>query len=227
MRSVTADRIVELRTIPALDGLDNDDVWNLALSSHRRCAELGELVFHPQRAHQSVVMVVKGRVHLYRLSSQGRAIALEYFGPGSICGLPHLGRSVRPTGYVEADCHGTVVYLVPSEILRLTVVHIPGVAARFLDLMALEVSKAQNLIEELAFCDLRQRIAHHLARQAANDAFNIVTTHEALAQAVAAHREDVTKALHQLERAGLIRCDRQHHQIKLLVSPEQLGGLGR
>lgn len=125
-----------------------------------------------------------------------------------------MGRAVCTVDVVAGVA--SRVFLVPGDTLRALVPAHPEIAFRALEYMGELVGRLSDEVEMLHHRSLEGRIVRRLRELAAGKK-EIVITHQALAEQVAARRESVTRALAELEKRGLVVCRRGRLEIGALA----------
>jgi CRP/FNR family transcriptional regulator len=131
-----------------------------------RAGELIVLAGDPCRA---VYLIAKGKVHIERLSSDGREYVLHITHPGQSFNLTAAmdrGRAVD-TASALTD---TVACVIPVDVFRQVVRDYPQVALALLEHLASRARQLCNMVEDLAFYTVRTRLARCLLSQADGEA---------------------------------------------------------
>lgn len=175
----------------------------------------GHLFFSPNERGAHVYLLRVGRVRLYKLSPEGRALTLSVLEPVTLFGeLPLLGSWLHEC-FAETMSEA-YVGVIARDTLRQAVESYPQVAVRILELLGNRLRMMENRLADIAFKNVPQRLATILLSlaalpSAATNADEPPTlarfTHQQLAEMAGAYRETVTKALGEFRKAGLIRVE--------------------
>jgi CRP-like cAMP-binding protein len=170
----------------------------------------GHLFFAPGERGDEVYLLRSGRVRLYKLSPEGRALTLAVLEP------PHLFGEMAVVGprlhdsFAEAMT-GCTVGIVAGDALRDAMAGHAAVALRLMELMGQRLRTMENKLSDIAFKSVPQRLATVLLGLAVPGDGGTPTvvryTHQQLAEMIGSYRETVTKAIGEFRDGGLIRVD--------------------
>jgi CRP-like cAMP-binding protein len=176
----------------------------------------GGQIFHsPSEVGQQLFVLRSGRVRVYKLSPEGRALTLMVLEPPTIFGeMTLVGQWVHDT-FAEAmvEC---VIGMIGRDTLRGILTRHPYVSLSFMELMGQRLRAMENKLADIAFKSVPQRLASVLLSlsgigpgQAAGISPPSVVryTHQQLAEMIGSYRETVTKAIGEFREAGLIRIE--------------------
>lgn len=205
-----------LAQVPAFSGLHDGDLTALAAMARRRSYQRGEFVAVPDQDEREVLIIVAGSVRVYRLSASGNEITLERINGPDLFGLVFLSSDVRSRSFVVAATDEAVVYHAPAPKVRGWMIEHPEVAVEALALLSSRLGEARDRIADLALYDVKTRLAHTLAKLAAeNPQHAVMATHEELARIVGSRQEEITRALQQFRAQGLVRY--RPHQRGMMI----------
>jgi CRP/FNR family cyclic AMP-dependent transcriptional regulator len=176
----------------------------------RTCAK-GQILYAQEDQAETLFLLKRGRVQLYRLTPSGKRLELAMIPPGTFFGeMPLLGESLRHA-YAEAAEESLVCVMSRTDVERL-IREQPQVALRMIEVMGQRLALCEARLEELAYRSVPARIAAvllRLARSQGNaDAQGIPITHQELGEMVGALRETVTGVLGEFQRTGLVQLHR-------------------
>ncbi len=173
-------------------------------------APAGTLLFDTGQSCQALPLLLSGSIRVFRRAESGREISLYRVRQGEICIVTVsclLGAEAYPaTGIVETDV--TAIALPRALFLRLTESH-PAFRQAIFHLFAERLSGLMQLVEEVAFRKLDQRLAALLAARAPL----ALGSHQQLADELGSVREIVSRLLKQFEEQGWIRLGRERVEI--------------
>ena len=176
--------------------------------------ESGHLFFEPGDHGDRLLIVRDGRVRLYTLAPEGRALTLFVLDPGAFFGEMALVN--RPHDcFAEALTDCTI-----GELHREELRHVLGdnaaFALRVVDVMSQRLRALEQKLTDIAFKSVPQRLAGLLLTLAAAQSQPAVGatppaitryTHLQLAEMIGAYRETVTKAIGEFREADMIRVE--------------------
>ena len=206
-----------LAPVPIFSDVAPEDLQTLASLTRSRTYDRGQLIVSPDDPRREVLIIAAGGTRAYRLSPGGHEITLEYVDGPDIFGLVFLHEDLQPRSFVVATVDDTVVYHVPPELFRAWMMAHPDVAVKAAALVSYRLAEARDRIADLAFYDVKARLAHTLARLV-RGAHNqmVLSTHEELARMVGTRQEEVTKALRSLRLQRLVAYRPHQRGIRVL-----------
>lgn len=176
---------------------------------------VGQLFHSPNEPGEQLFVLRSGRVRIYKLSPEGRALTLMVLEPVTIFGeMTLVGQWLHDT-FAEAMTECTIG-VIGRETLRSILERYPQVAIAFMELMGQRLRQMENKLADIAFKSVPQRLATLLLSltglapgQASRGAQPSVVryTHQQLAEMIGSYRETVTKAIGEFREAGLIRVE--------------------
>lgn len=181
----------------------------------------GQVFYEPGQTGEALFLLKKGRVVLYRLSSEGRKLVTAMLGPGAFFGeMAVIGQGMYDS-FAEATEASTLCVMSRTDVERLLLGQ-PKVALRLLEVIGRRLVEAEGRLEDSAFKDVPARLASLLLRLAREQGSpNEVRglSHQDLADSLGIYRETVTSALDRLKDAGLVDVGRKRIAI---LRPDEL-----
>jgi CRP/FNR family transcriptional regulator, anaerobic regulatory protein len=208
---------------PIIAGLSADAQRRVLATGRWAKVPAGALLFDDRQACEGFPFVLEGSVRVVKCAPNGRELPLYRVAPGetciisSSCLLGHEDYNAR--GITEAD---TLLLLLPKAefdallaepVFRNFVFHL--FAERIADLM--------QLIEEVAFHRLDQRLAAQLLGKGRL----LHVTHQQLADELGSVREFVSRLLKGFAAQGLVRLSREQIEILDPVGLRRIASEGR
>lgn len=173
----------------------------------------GKVLFDDHQGCEGFPFVVEGSVRVIKAAPNGRELPLYRVGPGETCIISSsclLGQEdYNARGVTESD---TLLMLLPKAAFEELLAE-PGFRSFVFHLFAERIADLMQLIEEVAFYKLDQRLAALLLGKGQR----LHTTHQQLADELGSVREIVSRLLKGLAAQGLVRLGRE--QIEILDPP--------
>lgn len=175
----------------------------------------GHIFYAPEEQGDRLYLLQRGRVRLYKLSPEGRALTLLILEPASVFGEMALVDHWLHDSFAEAmtDCR---VGALDREELRRTLGLYPAVTFRFMNVMSQRLRALESKLTDIAFKSVPQRLATVLLNLADAQPERpdsgappavVRYTHQQLAEMIGSYRETVTKAIGEFREARLIRVE--------------------
>lgn len=179
-----------------------------------RSFQSGEIVCSAGDMFSSLVLVVSGRVQLFRKTEEGRRFVVATLGPGSMFGEESLlgGQGPDTSAVALEPC---TVWVFPGHMAQ----QFSSTEAMFgfglVQAMGQRVVEAENRLEQMAYSTIASRLAALLLELAGDVSGGVVrATHQELADMLGTWRETISKTLQEFRRQGLVASSRR--QLTLL-----------
>ncbi|MEW6513976.1 MAG: Crp/Fnr family transcriptional regulator [Pseudomonadota bacterium] len=169
----------------------------------------GTVLFDERQPCQGFPFVLTGSIRVVKLAANGRELPLYKVLPGesciitSSCLLGHADYNAR--GVTESD---TTLVLLPRALFD-EMLDVSAFRDFVFDLFAERISELMQLVEEVAFLKLDQRLANLLLGKGRQ----LHTTHQQLADELGSVREMVSRLLKGFADQGLVRLGREQIEI--------------
>jgi CRP/FNR family transcriptional regulator len=205
-----------------IPGLDAAARGILAERSRAVTAPAGTVIFSPGETCETLVLLSSGSVQVRTISEDGRELLLYRVLPGEACVMSVAcllgGTAFQAEAVAECEVRG-------HAIGRATFLELLASSAAFRDrVLAVQTARIYDLVglvDDLAFRDTAQRLAHRLIELAAG-ADDVEVTHQQLALDIGTAREVVSRRLKLLEGRGVLAVERRHIRI---LDPQRLAEL--
>jgi CRP-like cAMP-binding protein len=192
----------------------------------------GHVFFAPDDFNDRLLILREGRVRIYKLSAEGRALTLLVLRPAAIFGEMMLLDEWAQDSFAEAmtEC---VVGALGRDELRRVLGSYPAVALRFMEVMSQRLRALEHKLADVAFKSVPQRLAAVLLNLAdlepgradrSGPPVVVRYTHQQLAEMIGSYRETVTKAIGEFREAGLIRVEEEAIQLTDMARLQDLAG---
>lgn len=191
---------------------------------------VGHTFFAPEDQGDRIFLLRSGRVRLYRLSPEGRALTVAVLEPQAVFGEMALTEGWHHDSFAEAMTD-VQVGVVRRDILRALLDRHPAVALRVMAVMSSRIRAVERKLADIAFKSVAQRLATVLLSLGdprdsvpAADRRVVRYTHQQLAEMIGSYRETVTKVLGEFREAGLIRVEDDAIQLSDVARLHALAG---
>ena len=164
----------------------------------------GETILVEGDPCEGLLSLIDGSVKLYKISPTGRELILTVFEEGmSFNEVPVFDNRRNPIN-VDAMEDSTLL-LIPRDALTRTIQLHPEQGYAVIQRLAENLRNMLEMIEELAFMQIPNRLARLLLRLPEDHSY----TQDQLAARLGTVREVVSRALTELEESGAIHCHRR------------------
>lgn len=227
-RALKASPADVLRRVPYFAFLPASELGRLARLCTVRTLRAGDTLFEEGQPCRGLLVVAEGAVEIRQVSLRGREQVFHTEGPGAALGEAPL---FDGGGYIAS-----AVARAPTRVLRLSRAEVvrlcrrrPDVALAMLKTLARRVRRFADIVSDLAFRPVTERLARHLGSAVpgsihAGTRIDLGLTQSQLAARLGTVRELVARSLSQLEAAGVISRERSRVVIR---DPARLAALAR
>ena len=210
--AVAVDRQKLLDFYPALAGLPDAALARLLAPGAAMHIPAGAEIFSERQPCRGFPLILEGCIKVVKLAASGRELVLYRVAPGGSCIITSsclLGRTdYNARGIAETPL--TLLAIPAPDFAALLVEHPPFRDFVF-HLFAERIAELMQLVEEVAFARLDQRLAKALL---AKNGSVLGITHQQLADELGSVREIVSRLLKGFAAQGLVALGRE--QVTLL-----------
>lgn len=205
------DRLWCMTEVDIFADLTEAELAPIAAAAPMRSFAPGELLHSPQQHSEALYILKQGRVRIFRLSADGRALTTAVLAPGTIFGeMVVVGQSMHDN-YAEALDDVTVCVMSRADVHRL-LLDDPRIASRISETLGRRLAALEQRLSDAVFKSVPQRVAETLLTLATQRTLGrspvVQVTHEQLAALVGTSRETTTKVLGDLAARGLVGLGR-------------------
>ncbi|MGB8259087.1 MAG: Crp/Fnr family transcriptional regulator [Terracidiphilus sp.] len=197
-----------------LGDLSRPEVQSLAALAVRKRFAAGEILFSEGESCKGLYIVARGRVRIFKISAGGREQLLGVEGPGgTVAELPVFDGGPYPA--TVAAMEETEIAFISRRSFHAFCMDHPAVALNVLSVVGARLRQLVNIIEELSFTTIRQRLIAALVRFAEGSGrqtergveFLLPASHQELAHQLGTVRELISRNLMRLQAEGLLDVD--------------------
>lgn len=202
------------------NGITDDELNYISENSFLRSYTANETIFLEGAPVDGLWVVEKGRVKIYKLSTDGNEHILHLRGPGKTFNdIGALDGENNPANAAALSAE-VQVWLIPVEVITHILTQNPQVALNVIRLLAMRVRSLVGQIEDLALYSVVVRLARFLLKQMDDPSLSGPgVTRTAIAAHLNTTPQTISVTLRKLEATGAIEFDR--HQI-IIIDEEQL-----
>jgi CRP/FNR family transcriptional regulator len=221
---VSAERIdlaAVLGKTALLSGLSQPELQTLASRTVRKLFSAGELLFSEGEPCHGLHIIARGKVRIFKTSMSGREQVLAVNTPGeSVAEVPVFDGGPFPASAVAIE-EAEIAYISRRDFQAYCMEH-PEVALKVLQVVGTRLRRLVEIIEELSFTTIRQRLIATLVKLAQSEGtktargieFQLPATHQELANQLGTVRELISRNLMRLQAEGLLDVDARQIVIK-------------
>ena len=174
----------------------------------------GDLVYTPHQPLEALFILKKGRIRIFRVSPDGRALTTAIIDPGTIFGEMVIVGQQMHDSFAEALDEVVVCVMSKADVRRLLLGD-SRIAARISETLGRRLSEIEQRLSDAIFKSVPERIAGTLVTLAGAHSsrplgrgIQVKLTHEQLAALAGTSRETTTKILNEYAAQGLVSLGR-------------------
>ncbi len=207
--------------------LSESEMGALAAAAPMKTYSSGSVIYSPHQPMETLFILKGGRVRIFRISADGRALTTAIITPGTIFGEMVIVGQRMHDSFAEAMDEVAVCVMSRADVQRLLLGD-PRIAARISETLGRRLALVEQRLSDAIFKSVPERIAGTLAVIATNRALGkhsqVNLTHEQLAALAGTSRETTTKVLGEFADLGLIKLGRGRISILDAVALNGLAG---
>lgn len=210
-----------LSQINLFEDLPMEDLQMIDAVAPMHTIPKGTVIVAASAETHNLYLLKKGRVRLFKTSDDGKQLTLGLLGKGNIFGETDSLSTGTGAATVEA-LDDTLVCVLSKQDLDAILLKRPAVALKMVGILSQRLREAEELVENLAFRDVRYRVLYLLTKLARQ--FGVVSeasapgfmnldlnlSHQDLAHMIGATRESVSMVVSQLAKEGIVIAGRKH-----------------
>lgn len=190
--------------------LSVDEIAAFDRMAPARAFRNGEIVFSQSQPITALFILKKGRVRIFRVTEDGKALTMAILEPGAVFGEMMLIGQRMYDNYAEAIEDTQICQLSVHDVER-HMLSDPRIAIRVSRYLGEQVARLEERLTDLALRPLIARTSSTLVRLAGSQRVSrlghvtVRLTHDQLAGLLGATRESTSKTMSDLASRGLIR----------------------
>jgi CRP-like cAMP-binding protein len=194
--------------------LDEREMDAMAQAAPMKTYAAGALVYTPHQPIEALFILKRGRIRIFRVSTEGRALTTAIINPGTIFGEMVIVGQQMHGSFAEALDEVVVCVMTRADVQRLLLGD-QRIAARISETLGRRLAEVEQRLSDAVFKSVPERIAGALTTVATQHQTiglsrpaQVRLTHEQLAALAGTSRETTTKVLGEFADQGLIRLGR-------------------
>lgn len=195
--------------MPCLSGLGEEALTVICQIATLRDIPKNDIIFTESYPADSFFIIRSGAVKLYKTSAEGRELTIKVMAPGDyFCCAPIYEDGRYPVSAVALR-DSTLVVIPAEEFKEMLGSSVSGLGMKIISSLCARIRTLSNLVEDLTFKDVEQRIIMALVRlveekSARTQLVPLTVTHQDLAAITGTVREVVSRTMSRLKKEQVI-----------------------
>lgn len=208
------EKLWYLKRCDIFRGLSKQELDKVGAIAHERTIPKKEIIYTPEEKNEAMFILKKGRVRIFKLSSEGKMITLAILKDRDIFGAMSLIKGGTSKAYVET-LEDSYICAIKQEDFSKLIKEIPEIALGLVEKINQRLKEAEDRIEDLVFREAPGRIASVLLKLAEEfgqengegTQITLKITHQELADMVGTTRETATVILNELKEDKVLKIE--------------------
>jgi len=170
----------------------------------------GEVIMRTGQYIKSTVLVLSGRIKIYRQNDEGGEFLIYYLGPGDACAISLICALQDQTSEITATAlEDTEVLLLPVQLMDELMNKFKSWSHFVIQTYRNRFDEILSVIDNIAFKNMDERLEFYLKRSKTDSGKMILNlTHQQIADDLNSSREVISRLLKKMEQLGKIRLNR-------------------
>ncbi len=186
-----------------------------------RTVEAGKLLMHPGQYFKSVILVLSGKVKVYRHDEEGNEFFMYYIEPGSACALSMVCAARNLVSEIAAlVTEETELAMIPIELMDELVKNHKTWYYFVLETYRSRFGELLQVIDSIAFKAMDERLEFYLKRQLkSTQSYTLNITHEQIASDLNSSRVVISRLLKKMEQDRKLQLFRNSIELSSKIYP--------
>lgn len=186
----------------------------IVANAHVKKFVAGDILMETGQYFRSTMLIVEGRVKLYRQGEEGNEFFLYYIEPGGACALSMICAAKQETSEVMAKTiEDTVALLIPTQLMDELMKDFKTWYYFVIDTYRKRYEELLMMVDNIAFKAMDERIEFYLKTQVDKlKSSDLYITHQEIANDLNSSREVISRLLKKMEQKGDLILHRSYIQ---------------
>jgi CRP/FNR family transcriptional regulator, cyclic AMP receptor protein len=211
------EQIRLLTLVDIFEPLSREEIEAIKWEHLNTTVEQGEIFYTPMDLCETLFVLQKGRVRIYRATPEGREFTVAVLESGTVFGEMVLTGQRLRSSFAQAMEESEVSAMCRADVERL-ILDKPEVGLQLVHLLSDRLTTYETRMEDIALKEVPARLASLIllliesqgVRTPAGYKIPTRYTHQQLATMIGANREAVTRAFAWLREVGAVETKRRY-----------------
>jgi CRP/FNR family transcriptional regulator len=188
----------------------------LAANSVIKSIAAGESLIQTGQYFRSTMLVVEGRLKLYREDEEGNEFFMYYLLPGDACALSMVcaTRPHQTSEIMARAVEDSVIIMVPLEIMEDLMQQFKSWYSFVVETYRRRFEELLSIVDQVIFKGMDERLIVYLAnQQKALKTNKLFITHQEIATDLNSSREVISRLLKKMEQQNKLKLHRNYIQL--------------
>lgn len=190
---------------------DQDLAAYLSGIGETKTVKEGEIMMKTGQYFKSAMLIVKGKVKLYREGDDGNEFFMYFLESGSACALSMIcATRNQASGIMAVAVEETEVIMIPIQYMDTLMTTYKSWYYFVLETYRSRFEELLVVIDNIAFKNMDERLEWYLKQQAAKLGKQLHLTHQQIANDLNSSREVISRLLKKMEKIQRLHLHRNH-----------------
>lgn len=170
----------------------------------------GDVIMRTGQYIKSTVLVLSGRIKIYRENEEGSEFLMYYLGPGEACAVSMICTLQSQTSEVMAQAEeDTEVLMLPVQLMDQLMNEYKSWYQFVIRTYRSRFDELLTVVDNIAFRNMDERLEFYLIRYVKNTGNKqIELSHQQIADDLNSSREVISRLLKKMEQRGRVKLQR-------------------
>lgn len=180
-----------------------------------RVFHAGEVIVRMGQYIKSTVLVISGRIKIYRQNDEGNEFLIYYLGPGDACAISMICAIQSQVSEITAkSVEETEVIMLPIQLMDELMGKYKSWSHFVIQTYRNRFDEMLTVIDNIAFRNMDERLEFYLKRAKTDAGQTLLSlTHQQIADDLNSSREVISRLLKKMEQLGKIKLNRNSIEI--------------
>ena len=180
-----------------------------------RTFHAGDEILRTGQYIKSTVLVLSGRIKIYRQNDEGSEFLIYYLGPGEACAVSLICVLQSQASEITAKAvEDTEVLMLPVQLMDELMIKFKSWSHFVIQTYRHRFDEMLTVIDNIAFKNMDERLEFYLKRSKTDSGKPILNlTHQEIADDLNSSREVISRLLKKMEQLGKIKLNRNSIEI--------------
>jgi CRP/FNR family transcriptional regulator len=191
-------------------------VDKIAANAQEKQFKAGSILMDSGQYIKNTMIILQGRVKIYRQDDEGQDYFLYFLEPGQACAMSMICAIRQETsGLTAVADEDTTALVIPLAVMDDLMQHHRSWYQFVLQTYRQRFEEVLEALDQVAFKSMDERLVFYLKKQQESIGSNLINrTHEEIARDLGSSRVVISRLLKALENKGMVKLHR--NQIEIL-----------
>lgn len=170
----------------------------------------GDIIMRTGQYIKSTVLILEGRIKIYRENAEGGEFLMYYLGPGQACAVSMICAIQSQTSEIMAQAEeDTELLMIPIQLMDEMMNKYKSWYQFVIQTYRGRFDELLSVVDNIAFRNMDERLVFYLKRHAGiSGKKNIELSHQQIADDLNSSREVISRLLKKMEQRTLVKLHR-------------------